>query len=72
LSNDREKNYGYSGLKRPGRGDDERSYSGKCDVRLSAEEDSILSKLANDNGVTRSDVMRRALKSYARYCLDEE
>ena len=71
MSNDREKNYGYGGLKRPGRGDDKRSYSGKCDIRLSAEEDSILNTLANRNGVSRSDVMRRALADFWKFNNEE-
>ena len=61
------------GLRRPGRGDKSLRYAGKCDVRLSAEEDSILNELANRNNVSRSDVMRRALMDFARFNgLDEE
>lgn len=47
------------------------SYSGKCDVRLSHEEDAALTRLAERNGVTRSDVMRRALRDYYRFNTDE-
>lgn len=43
------------------------TYHGKCDIRLSKEEDSMLSRLAERNGVTRSDVMRRALRDFARF-----
>lgn len=42
-------------------------FTGKCDIRLTAEEDSMLSRLANDNGVTRSDVMRKALRDYFKF-----
>lgn len=42
-------------------------YTGKCDVRLSAEEDSMLNRLAQQNGVTRSDVLRRALKDFYKF-----
>lgn len=44
----------------------------KCDVRLTMDEDVMLSKLASDNGVTRSDVMRRALKSYYNWLTDKK
>lgn len=54
-------------LRKPGRSDKSLRYGGKCDVRLSAEEDSMLTKLANDNGVTRSDVMRRALRDFWKF-----
>ena len=60
------------GLKRPDYNNRKPNFSGKCDVRLSAEEDSMLNKLSEDNGVTRSDVMRKALKNYFRYLTDEE
>jgi hypothetical protein len=56
------------GLKRPGRPyNGKQSYSGKCDVRLSAEENSQLDRLAERNGVTRSDIMRRALKDFLKF-----
>lgn len=72
MSSGREKNYGYGGLKRPSASGRKESFSGKCDVRLSAEEDSILTRLANNNGVTRSDVMRRALRDFARFNGEDE
>lgn len=58
-----------SGGRRPGRpvGASKRIFQGKCDVRLTAEEDSMLTKLSKLNGVTRSDVMRKALKDYFRF-----
>lgn len=60
------------GLKRPGRPINNKSFSGKCDVRLTAEENSMLERLSEDNGATRSDIMRRALKNYFKYLTDEE
>lgn len=47
---------------------------GKCDVRLNKHENEMLDHLAEVNGVTRSDVMRRALRDYAKWngCQDEE
>lgn len=61
------------GLKRPGRPyNGKRSYSGKCDVRLSAEEDSILNILAERNGVSRSDVVRKAIKDFWKFNGGEE
>ena len=43
------------------------TYHGKCDVRLTAEEDSMLSQLAERNDVTRSDVMRKALRDFWKF-----
>ena len=61
------------GFKRPGRPSvGKRSYSGKCDVRLSRQEDAALTDLANRNGVTRSDIMRKALKDFIRFNSEEE
>ena len=65
-------NNGRERKKGPGRPKDSghrgnNTYHGKCDVRLSKEEDSMLSQLAERNDVTRSDVMRRALKDYYKY-----
>jgi hypothetical protein len=47
-------------------------YTGKCDVRLSSEEDSALSRLAERNGVTRSEVMRKALRDFVKFNTDED
>lgn len=47
------------------------TYHGKCDVRLTKQEDQMLDYLANTNGVTRSDVMRMALKDLFKYCTEE-
>ena len=46
-------------------------YTGKCDVRLSSEEDSALSRLAERNGVSRSDIMRKALRDFVRWNEEE-
>jgi predicted HicB family RNase H-like nuclease len=59
-------------IRKPGRGDERKSYSGKCDVRLSSEEDSILNALASRNNVSRSDVMRKALRDFWKFNSDEE
>lgn len=68
MSNEKER----GGLRRPGRPNEKVSYTGKCDVRLSAEEDSILNTLANRNGVSRSDVIRRALADFWKFNSEEE
>lgn len=60
------------GLKKPGVGNRKVSFSGKCDVRLSAKEDSALSDLAERNNVSRSDIMRRALRDFIKFNSDEE
>lgn len=62
----------HGGLKRPGRPVKGSVFSGKCDVRLTLEENNMLDTLAKQNGVSRSDVVRRALRDYARYCLERE
>lgn len=54
-------------IRRPGRPNDTRSYTGKCDVRLSAEENNMLDILAERNRVSRSDVMRKALKDFWKF-----
>lgn len=60
------------GLKGPGRPLNNKGFVGKCDVRLSAEEDSILNTLAERNGVSRSDVVRRALADFWKFNSGEE
>ena len=66
-------NEGDRAMRKPGRpvGTGKRNYRGKCDIRLSYEEDSMLTTLANMNGVTRSDVMRKALKDYFKFNNEE-
>lgn len=59
-------------LRKPGRPNDGKSYSGKCDVRLSAREDSILDTLAERNRVSRSEIMRKALLDFWKFNSDED
>lgn len=40
---------------------------GKCDVRLTAEEDRMLNTIAERNGVSRSEVVRKALKDFYKF-----
>ncbi len=47
-------------------------FYGKCDVRLTRQEDLELSRLAEKNGVTRSEVMRKALRDFVKFNTDEE
>ena len=42
-------------------------YTGKCDVRLTAAEDSALDRLAARNDVSRSTIMRKALADFVRF-----
>ena len=67
-------NSGHRGVGRPG-GVGKRGgsvYRGKCDVRLSKQEDLDLTRLAERNGVTRSDIMRKALADFIRFNSREE
>ena len=54
-------------IRRPGRPNDTRSYTGKCDVRLSAEENNMLDILAERNNVSRSDVVRKAIRDFYKF-----
>ena len=54
-------------IRKPGRPNDNKSYHGKCDVRLSAEEDSMLNTLAERNNVSRSEVVRKALRDFYKF-----
>lgn len=54
-------------IRKPGRPNDAKSYSGKCDVRLSTQEDAMLNSLAQRNNVSRSDVMRKALRDFWKF-----
>ena len=58
--------------RRPGRpvGASKRIFYGKCDVRLDKQELNMLSQLAERNDVTRSDVMRKALRDYYKFNTD--
>lgn len=53
----------------PGRpkGASKKNYFGKCDVRLDKQELGMLDTLAERNDVTRSDVMRKALRDYWKF-----
>lgn len=42
-------------------------FTGKCDVRLSKEEDSLLTRLAERNETSRSEVMRKALRDFIKF-----
>jgi hypothetical protein len=61
----------YSGNNKRGRGRPKgagkRIFYGKCDVRLDKQELEMLSQLADRNDVTRSDVMRKALRDYWKF-----
>lgn len=48
------------------------SYSGKCDVRLTKKEDDMLNILSDRNGVTRSTIMRKALRDFYKFNTDKE
>ena len=39
----------------------------KCDVRLTRDEDMMLEKLAAENEVTRSEIMRKALRDFMKF-----
>ena len=43
----------------------------KCDVRLNAEENDMLNELAEFHEVSRSDVVRKAIKDYYKYNTEE-
>lgn len=45
--------------------------SSKCDVRLTSEENDMLNELAERKGVSRSDVMRTALKELHKFNSEE-
>ena len=47
------------------------SYSGKCDVRLSSEENNMLNRLAERNNVPRSEIMRKALHDFFKFNSEE-
>ena len=42
-------------------------FTGKCDVRLTAAENSALDRLAARNDVSRSTIMRKALRDFIRF-----
>jgi hypothetical protein len=56
----------------PGRPKYTGKYRDKCDVRLNKEESAMLDHLSELNEVSRSDVMRKALRDYFKFNTDEE
>lgn len=44
----------------------------KCDIRLNSDENAVLDRLADRYEVSRSDVMRRALRDFAKFTVEEE
>lgn len=48
------------------------SYSGKCDVRLTHEENRMLNELSYYNSATRSQIMRKALRDFYRFNTEKE
>ena len=48
------------------------TYRDKCDVRLNKEESAMLDHLVDINEVSRSDVMRKALKELYKFNTVEE
>lgn len=65
--------YGGKPMKRPGRPRWSGTFtSSKCDVRLTPEENSMLNELAAKNDVSRSDVVRRALRDFYIFNTDKE
>ena len=53
--------------KGPGRPKFSGTYRDKCDVRLNKEESAMLDHLSELNEVSRSDVMRKALKELYKF-----
>ena len=44
---------------------------GKCDVRLSKNDMEILQELADANGLSRSTIMRDALRFFHKWCTEK-
>ena len=63
---------GRKAVGRPGGYMGKKTLRGKCDVRLSAQEDLDLTRLAERNGVSRSEIMRKALKDFLRFNSESE
>lgn len=49
----------------------QRMLTGKCDVRLDERREHMLNYLAERNGISRSDVMRKALENEYRFNTEE-
>ena len=58
--------------KGPGRPKFSGRYRDKCDVRLNKEESAMLDHLSELNEVSRSDVIRKALKELYKFNTDKE
>lgn len=58
--------------KGPGRPKFSGTYRDKCDVRLNKEESAMLDYLSELNEVSRSDVIRKALKELYKFNTDME
>ena len=58
--------------KGPGRPKFSGSYRDKCDVRLNKEESAMLDHLSELNEVSRSDIMRTALKELYKFNTEPE
>ena len=58
--------------KGPGRPKYSGTYRDKCDVRLNKEESAMLDHLSELNEVSRSSVMRTALKELYKFNTDKE
>ena len=58
--------------KGPGRPKFSGTYRDKCDVRLNKEESAMLDYLSELNEVSRSDVIRKALKELYKFNTDKE
>lgn len=63
---------GGSSLRKPTFNNRKERFSGKCDIRLTKQEDNILNTLANRNNVSRSEIMRKALLDFWKFNSDEE
>ena len=50
---------------------DKRIKTAKCDVRLTREENRMLNQLADSNGETRGEVMRKALRDFYKFNTEE-
>ena len=59
-------------VRRQGRPKYSNKFYGKCDVRLDKQELVMLEHLSELNEVTKSDIMRRALRDYYMFNTEKE
>ena len=59
-------------VRRQGRPKYSNKFYGKCDVRLDKQELVMLEHLSELNEVTKSDIMRRALRDYYMFNTENE